>query len=89
MLKVEVWNKSVPRIELDQRARDARLRLERMEQLFVPRAAVTALWYRRVVYLFSVGRPGEGSRTGRIRGSLSNRRPPMPQFPRGWAPTVG
>src|SRR5215213_4731327 len=32
MLKVGVWNKSVPRVELDQRARDARLQLERMEQ---------------------------------------------------------
>src|SRR3982751_3333252 len=33
MLKVEIWNKSVPRAELDQRARDARLQFERMEQL--------------------------------------------------------
>ena len=39
MLKVAVWNKSVPRVELDQRVRDARLQLERMEQLLVPRAA--------------------------------------------------
>jgi len=30
MLKAELWNKSVPRVELDQRARDARLRLERI-----------------------------------------------------------
>jgi len=29
MLRANLWNKSVSRVELDQRARDARLRLER------------------------------------------------------------
>ena len=38
MLKVDLWNKSVPRVELDQRARDARLQLERIERLLVPAA---------------------------------------------------
>ena len=42
MLKAELWNKSVPRVELDQRARDARLRLERIGRQLVPRAASTA-----------------------------------------------
>ena len=51
MLKVAVWNKSVPRVELDQRARDARLRLERTEQLLVPRVAVAAPWFRRILCL--------------------------------------
>jgi hypothetical protein len=88
MLKVEVWNKRVLRVELDQRARDARLQLERMEQLLVPRITVTAPWFRWVLYLFSFGDPGDGSLVGRIRGPLSDRRPPMPQFPRGWAPTA-
>jgi len=88
MLKVEVWNKSVPRAELDQRARDARLQLERMEQLLVPRSAVTAPWFRRVLYLFAFGDPDDGSQVGRIRGPLSDRQPAMPQFPRRWAPTV-
>ena len=41
-MKLDLWNKSVPRVELDQRARAARLRLERMERLLVPRAAVAA-----------------------------------------------
>jgi len=31
MSRAKQWNKSVPRVELDQRARDARLRLERIE----------------------------------------------------------
>ena len=39
MLRANLWNKSVSRVELDQRARDARLRLERIERLLVLRAA--------------------------------------------------
>jgi hypothetical protein len=91
MLKVAVWNKSVPRVELDQRSRDARLQLERMEQLLVPRVAVTAPWFRRVLYPFAFGEPGVDSRAGQIRGTLSDRRLPipMPQFPRDWVPTAG
>lgn len=38
-------------MRLDQRARNARLRLERIEPLFVPRAAVTDSWLRRALYL--------------------------------------
>ena len=30
MLSANLWNKSVPRAELDQRAREARLRLEQL-----------------------------------------------------------
>ena len=89
MLKVEAWNKSVPRVELDQRARDARLRLERVERLLVPRAAMIVSWFGWVVCLFSFGRPGDGLRARRIRGSLSDRRPPMPEFPQGWALFAG
>ena len=89
MLKVEVWNKSVPRVELDQRAREARLRLEQIERLLAPRAAMTASWFRWILCLSSFGEPGEGSRAGRIRRPLSNRRPRMPQIPSGWAPSAG
>jgi hypothetical protein len=39
MLSKNLWNKSVPRIELDQRARDARLRLDQIERLAVPPTA--------------------------------------------------
>ena len=72
MLRNNLWNKSVPRVELDQRARDARLRLEQLERLLMPRAAVARSWLRRVVCLFSFG---YGSREDRTRGPLSNRRP--------------
>ena len=53
MLRTNLWNKSVPRVELDQRARDARLRLEQLERLLAPRAAAAHSWLRRVVCLFS------------------------------------
>jgi hypothetical protein len=80
MLRANLSNKSVSRAELDQRARDARLRLERIERLLVLRAAVTNSWLRRVLWLFSFGRSGEGSRARRTRGTLSNQRPRLPQI---------
>ena len=86
MLKAILCNKSVSRVEIDQRARDARLRLEQIERRLVSRAAVTASWLRRVRYLFSFGRRGGGSRTSRIQGPLNSRRPRMPQIHQGWVP---
>jgi len=88
MLKAMLCNKSASRVEIDQRARDARLRLEQIERLVVLRAAVTASWLRRVLYLFSFGRRGGGSRTSRIEGPLNNRRPRMPQVHQGWIPSA-
>jgi hypothetical protein len=88
MLKVDLWNKSVPRAELNQRAREARLQLERMERLLVPHAAVTASWFRRALCLFSLGRSDDGSRASRIRGTLSDRRPCMPQIHPAWVPSA-
>ena len=41
MLKVVRWYNGVPRAEINQRARDTRLRLERIKRLLAPRAAVT------------------------------------------------
>jgi hypothetical protein len=87
-MKLDLWNKTMPRVELDQRARDARLRLERMERMLVPRAAVAAWWFRRVLCLFSFGRPGEAARASRTRGSLINRRPRVPQMHQGWVPSA-
>ena len=55
MLRTNLWNESVPRVELDQRARDARLRLERIERQLVPRAASTRFPRRRLLYLFTGG----------------------------------
>ena len=80
--------KSVPRAEIDQRARDVRLRLEQIERLLVPRAAVTASWLRRVLYLFSFATSGEGWRMSRARGPLNNRRPLVSEIHRGWVPSA-
>ena len=89
MLRANLWNTSVSRVELDQRARDTRLRLERIERLLVLRAAVTDSWLRRVLWLFSFGRSGEGSRARRTRGTLSNQRPRLPQIQEVWVEQCG
>jgi hypothetical protein len=88
MLEAILCDKSVSRVETDQRARDTRLRLEQIERLLVSRAAVTASRLKRILYLFSFGRRGMGSRTSRIQGPLNTRRPRMPQIHQGWVPSV-
>jgi hypothetical protein len=75
MPRKNLWNANVPRVELDQRVRDARLRLERIERLLVPRAAVTNSWLRRVFYLFRLGIYGNASQGNQTTGPLSNQRP--------------
>jgi hypothetical protein len=91
MLKANVWSKSVPRVELDQRAREARLRLERIERLLVPSAAVTASWLRRAALCrFSFGIYGEARRGNRTGGPLRNRRPSrMPKIREGCLEVCG
>jgi hypothetical protein len=88
MLNAMLCNKSASRVEIDQQARDARLRLEQIERQLVSRAAVTASWLKRVLSLSSFGRSGVGSRTGRIQGPLNNRRPRMPQIHQGCVPSA-
>jgi hypothetical protein len=90
MLKAILGNKSMPRVEIDQRVRDARLRIERIELLLVPRTRVAAFGLRRVLDLFSSGRYGAGSQGSRTRGPLSNRRPShMPQIQEDWLEVRG
>lgn len=77
MPRTDLWSNSVPRAELDQRSREARLRIERLERLFAPRAARTHPRFRQL--LFSLVKAGfyRGAAQGRrTRGSLSRRRPP-------------
>ena len=45
MPKANPWSNSMPRVEIDYRAREARLRFERMEQLFV-RPQAKRSWFR-------------------------------------------
>jgi hypothetical protein len=65
MLKANLW-KSVPKVELDQRARDGRLQLERIERLLViPRAAVMRSRLRRLLFPLSVHLYGRKPLRGR------------------------
>jgi hypothetical protein len=88
MLKAILYNKSASRIEIDQRARDARLRLEQIERPLAPRAAVTASCATRVLYRFSFITLGEGWRTSRDRGPLNIRRPLVSKIHWGWVPSA-
>jgi hypothetical protein len=62
MLRINLWSQSVPRVELDQRSREAHLRLERIERLLVPRAAVTDSWLRQLLCLLGFGIYGAAPR---------------------------
>ena len=88
MLRAKLWNESVPRVELDERAREARLRLGRIERQLLPRAAVTRPPLRRLLYLFSDGDYPGASRESRTRWPLSNRRPSR-QFMTVWVAECG
>ncbi len=75
MRKAMLWNESVPRAELDQRAHEARLRLERMERQLLPRGAVPRSPLKQLLYLCSGGIFASASRESRAKGRLSHRRP--------------
>jgi hypothetical protein len=75
MPRINLWSQSLPRIELDQRSREARLRLERIERLLIPHVVVRPSRFRRVLYLFSVGIYRGAPQERRVRWPLSDRRP--------------
>jgi hypothetical protein len=66
--------KNVPRAELDERAREARVRLERLERLLVPRVEEQSLWLRPLVRLVSFRVERNARRSGQTGGSISNPR---------------
>ena len=47
----------MPRVERDQRAREARLRYEQMERQLVPPVAAAVSWVKRVLCLFRLRQP--------------------------------
>jgi hypothetical protein len=59
MPKTNLWSQSITRAEIDQRSRAARLRFERIDQLFIVRPTMTHFRLRRLLYVFTVGRYGE------------------------------
>jgi len=87
MPTANLWNRSVPRVELDQRAREARLRLEQLERL-VPRTFATGSWLRRILCLVGgrlFGKDGQSNRRPelvvKIRTSPSETAERLPKVP--------
>jgi hypothetical protein len=74
MPRTNLWDRSVPRVELDRRSREARLRFERIDRLFIVRATVTPSRLRRLFYLFTVRHGGSPQESG-VEELLSNRWP--------------
>src|ERR1700730_898845 len=74
MARRKLWSNSISRVELDHRARDARLRLVRIERLLVPRAAVPGFWLSPLVRLLCSREGGNGRSGRRGGGSQSNPR---------------
>jgi hypothetical protein len=75
MSRTNLWSRSMSRVELDQRSREARLRLEQLERRLISHAVVRRYRLRRLLSLRRVGEYGEGPQTSRVRGPLSDRRP--------------
>jgi hypothetical protein len=74
MSRPNLWSKSVPRVELDHRARDARVRLVWVERLLVPRAPVASFWLSPFVRLLGSRTGGNRRNGGRGGGSQGNPR---------------
>jgi hypothetical protein len=58
MSRTNLWSQSVPRVELDQRSREARLRLERIERQPFPCTVATRSRLRRFLMAVSRDRLG-------------------------------
>jgi hypothetical protein len=82
------WNRNVPRVEYDLRARDARLRLERVERVFVKRDVAVGYRYFALLRLFIVNVAGGGRRRVGRTGSPSDRRPYIGRWPAHLVPSA-
>ncbi len=74
MLKENEFNRNVPRVEYDHRAREARRRAEQLEQQLVRRDAARVVRVFRVFRLLSLSVAG-GRRGDDSTGSLNDQRP--------------
>ena len=50
MARSDIWRWSATRVEIDQRSREARLRLEHVERLLKLRVLPARSWVRRILY---------------------------------------
>ena len=53
--RTSLWIWTVPRVELDHRSREARLRFERIDRLFILRVTVTHFRLRQLLCFFRLG----------------------------------
>jgi len=53
--RTNLWSHSVPRAELDQRSREACLRIEKIERLFKPPVRVRDSRFLWLIYVLSLG----------------------------------
>ena len=80
----------MPRIELDQRSREARLRFEQIDRLFLLRDTAMHTRLRRLLYLFTVGRYGRLPPEGGVKELLSDRwRSRLPMLFGFWLENTG
>ena len=73
--KTNLSSRTVPRVELDHRSREARLRLERIAQLFILRVTATHFRLRQLLCFFGLGRYGGLPQEGGDKKLLSDRGP--------------
>ena len=77
MLRPDLWWWSAARVEIDHRAREARLRLERLERLLILRVLPAPSWSKRVLQ-----RRGLRFFTGGcVEGRSTRVAPPGPRYP--------
>ena len=90
MSRINSWSRSLSRVELDQRSREARLQLQQLERLLV--SHVAARRYRRQRLLsFTAGRYMRLLQERRVRRPLNRQRPsrmPIARFARGSVPAL-
>lgn len=79
------WNHSAPRVELDHRARQARIQLDLVEQMIVLRPAAGNSLFRRILSHFSLAMVERRPQASQTRGPLSNRRPPLQRPHQAWS----
>jgi len=75
MAKQNLLPKNVPRADLDQRAREARIRIERLERLLVPRVEAPQFWQRSLVRLATFRFNGNDRQNGQTGSTLIDQQP--------------
>ena len=71
MPRTNLWDHNLPRAEIDQRSREARLRFERIDRLFILRATAMHFRLRWLLYSITVSRYGRLPQEGEVEDPLS------------------